>query len=181
MPYSQLLSLLPDNAKDLDLVYSAPTSAGKTLVAELLAAHNALTTGRRVFYLFPYVSTAREKLHALKVCKPLTRLLTYFFQRLWRKWRMVVQGFMGGSSSSVHGWRAAVCTMEKANSLINSFIEAGSISEIGAWFRRLVSQTVHSELGAVVIDEAHMLFDMERGPVLENTITKLLYLVRHCG
>lgn len=50
-----------------NLVYSAPTSAGKTLVAELLAAHNAIKTNRKVFFLFPYVSTAREKLHSLKV------------------------------------------------------------------------------------------------------------------
>lgn len=50
-----------------NLVYSAPTSAGKTLVAELLAIYNLVNTQRRVIFVFPYISTAREKFATLQV------------------------------------------------------------------------------------------------------------------
>ncbi|CAK5055159.1 unnamed protein product [Meloidogyne enterolobii] len=39
-----------------NLIYSAPTSAGKTLIAEVLAACNCLETGRRTIFVLPYIS-----------------------------------------------------------------------------------------------------------------------------
>lgn len=50
-----------------NLVYTAPTSAGKTLVAEVIAACNTLQSGRRSLFIFPYISSAREKLFDLQV------------------------------------------------------------------------------------------------------------------
>lgn len=50
-----------------NLVYSAPTSAGKTLVAELLMLKNVLSTRRKAILIFPYVSLAKEKLKHLQV------------------------------------------------------------------------------------------------------------------
>jgi hypothetical protein len=73
-----------------------------------------------------------------------------------------VTGFFGGSRTTAT-WAdtdIAVCTIEKANSLINSAIEECSIGD----------------LGVVVLDELHMLDDEHRGYLLELMVTKLLLL-----
>ena len=56
------------NLKDgKNLIYSAPTSAGKTLVAELLMLKSVFDTKRKAIMIFPFVSLAKEKLKSLQV------------------------------------------------------------------------------------------------------------------
>ena len=141
---------LPGILSGGNLVYSAPTSAGKTLIAELLALKCVLESQKKVIIILPFVSVAQEK----------TNYLTQVFESVGVK----VGGFMGGHSPA-GGFAAtdiAICTIEKANSLVNRLLEENSTQQ----------------LGTVVVDELHMIGDSHRGYLLELLLTKLMYVSR---
>ncbi|XP_053273755.1 DNA polymerase theta [Pleuronectes platessa] len=131
-----------------NLVYSAPTSAGKTLVSELLMLKRILETKRKALFILPFVSVAKEKMH--------------YLQSVFEEAGVRVEGYMG-STSAAGGFKAldvAVCTIERANSLINKLIEEDSMGL----------------LGMVVVDELHMVGDSGRGYLLELLLTKIRYI-----
>ncbi|XP_060747500.1 DNA polymerase theta isoform X2 [Tachysurus vachellii] len=131
-----------------NLVYSAPTSAGKTLVSELLILKRVLETRRKAIFILPFVSVAREKM--------------FYLQNVFQEAGVRVEGYMG-STSAAGGFSAldvAVCTIEKANGLIN----------------RLIEEDRMDLLGIVVVDELHMLGDSGRGYLLELLLTKIQYI-----
>ena len=131
-----------------NLIYSAPTSAGKTLVAELLSLKCVLERRKKVILILPFVSIAQEK--------------TVYFKDIFVPVGVKVGGFMGNQSAP-GGFIAvdiAVCTIERANSMVNHLLEEG----------------LSDQLGAVVVDEMHMIGDHHRGYLLELLLTKLLYV-----
>lgn len=76
---------------------------------------------------------------------------------------MRVEGYMG-SHAPPGGFVSvdiAVCTIEKANSLLNRLLEEN---------KALCS------LGIVVVDEMHMIGDPHRGYLLELFLTKIRYI-----
>ncbi|ELT96621.1 hypothetical protein CAPTEDRAFT_226809 [Capitella teleta] len=131
-----------------NLVYSAPTSAGKTMVAELLMLKRFLRTKRKAIFILPFVSVVREKVH--------------YLQDMFQDAGVRVDGFMGGQNPAggLKMVDIAVCTIEKANSLIN----------------RLMEEREMAQLGCLVVDELHMVGDAQRGYLLELLLTKVRFL-----
>uniref|UniRef100_A0A8B9ZAJ1 DNA polymerase theta n=1 Tax=Anas platyrhynchos TaxID=8839 RepID=A0A8B9ZAJ1_ANAPL len=131
-----------------NLVYSAPTSAGKTLVAELLILKRVLETRKKALFILPFVSVAKEK--------------KCYLQALFQEVDVKVEGYMGSISpvGRFSSLDVAVCTIEKANGLIN----------------RLIEENQMDSLGVVVVDELHMLGDSHRGYLLELLLTKVRYV-----
>ena len=132
-----------------------PTSAGKTLVAEILMLREILVHNRAVMLVLPYVSLVQEKVRGLV---PLSL-----------KFGFTVEEYAGGRGSfppPVRRRRQSlyVATIEKASSLLNAFIDpslhGGRKRSIG-------------EIGLVIMDEVHMLGDGERGALLEGSLIKL--------
>ncbi|KAJ5187796.1 hypothetical protein N7449_010790 [Penicillium cf. viridicatum] len=154
------------------LVYTAPTGGGKSLVADVLLLKRIIENpGRKALLVLPYVALVQEKLKWMRrMVQDVERNVPddedddKFPRRRWKKLHknIRVTGFFGGSRTTAT-WAdtdIAVCTIEKANSLINSAIEECSIGD----------------LGVVVLDELHMLDDEHRGYLLELMVTKLLLL-----
>jgi replicative superfamily II helicase len=58
------------------------------------------------------------------------------------------------------GNQICVCTIEKANAVVNALIEDNRLEEVGC----------------VVVDEIHMISDSERGYLLELLLTKVHFV-----
>ncbi|KAF1858617.1 hypothetical protein Lal_00044650 [Lupinus albus] len=130
-----------------NLVYCASTSAGKSFVAEILMLRRVITTGKMALLVLPYVSICAEKAeHLERLLEPLGKHVRSYY------------GNQGGGTLP-KDTSVAVCTIEKANSLINRLLEEGRLSE----------------MGIIVIDELHMVGDRSRGYLLELMLTKLRY------
>ncbi|GMH42021.1 hypothetical protein BSKO_09940 [Bryopsis sp. KO-2023] len=149
-----------------NLLFCAPTSGGKSLVAEVLLINRLMApcqTPRqrrslpvappRCLFVLPFVSIVIEKSGHLKnILNPVG---------------LQVQGYFGDDRTAVlkpQGESVAVCTMEKANVAVNKLMEEGRLGEISC----------------VIVDEAHMLGDERRGSALELMLTKILYSVTNC-
>ncbi|OAA39289.1 DNA-directed DNA polymerase theta [Beauveria brongniartii RCEF 3172] len=153
-----------------NLVYCAPTGGGKSLVADLLMLKRILHSREsKALLVLPYVALVQEKVRWLR---QLVEGLKYppvaekdphapFSSRPAQDGLRVV-GFFGGGKvrATWNDFEIGVCTLEKANMLINSAIEDCSVTK----------------LQAVVLDELHMVDDEHRGYTLELIATKLLSL-----
>uniref|UniRef100_A0A1A9W5U6 DNA polymerase theta n=1 Tax=Glossina brevipalpis TaxID=37001 RepID=A0A1A9W5U6_9MUSC len=136
-----------------NLVYSAPTSAGKTLISEILLLKTVLERNRKALMILPFISVVREKM--------------FYLQDLFTAAGYRVEGFFGGYTppggfESIH---VAICTIEKANSIVNRLMEQGKLDEIGT----------------VIVDEIHLISDPGRGYILELLLAKILYMSRKYG
>ena len=157
-----------------NLVYTAPTGGGKSLVADVLMLKRVIEdSAKKAILVLPYVALVQEKLKWLrKIVDGVEKTITCGSQTssqlpVWRKPHnssVRVVGFFGGSKSRA-SWSdtdVAICTIEKANALVNTAIEDCSIND----------------LGVVVLDELHMINDDHRGYLMELMASKLLSLER---
>ncbi|KAI1345158.1 P-loop containing nucleoside triphosphate hydrolase protein [Xylariaceae sp. FL0016] len=154
-----------------NLVYSAPTGGGKSLVADILMLKRVLEDrNAKALLVLPYVALVQEKVRWLRNVvqdlkrKPLDTPVNS--NRLWAKRpdedNIRVVGFFGGGKirATWADFDIGVCTFEKANMLVNTAIDECTISG----------------LRAVVLDELHMVNDDHRGYLMELIATKLMSL-----
>ena len=136
-----------------NLVYCAPTSGGKTLVAELALLKQSTNSRRKTIFILPFVSLIVEKEKHLK------KILRDYNANLSRQDHIRVKGYYGEKSKFHFKEQILLCTIEKANIILNRLIEADMKSG------RLSNKS--SSIGCVVIDEMHMMGDSFRGYLLE--------------
>lgn len=66
-----------------NLVYCAPTSGGKSLVAEVIMLRRLLTTGRPALLVLPYISLCNQKAaHLQKLLEPMGRVVKSLYGSL---------------------------------------------------------------------------------------------------
>lgn len=117
-------------------------------MAEVVILRRLLTTGRPALLVLPFISLCAEKsAHLRRILGPLGREVRDFFGP-------VTSAAPLGAATGV-----VVCTIEKANILVNRLLEDSTVGI----------------LSCVVIDELHMVGDEERGYQLELLLTKLRY------
>lgn len=124
---------------------------------------------KKAILVLPYVALVQEKMRWLRsvvdgVSKAVDDLSRGPPDPTWRRPNtdIRVHGFFGGSRGTMHfsDCDIAVCTIEKANSIVNSAIEEGKSGDVGV----------------VVLDELHMVNDEHRGYLMELLATKLMSL-----
>uniref|UniRef100_A0A1B6C9I7 Helicase POLQ-like n=2 Tax=Clastoptera arizonana TaxID=38151 RepID=A0A1B6C9I7_9HEMI len=140
---------LPAIKSRKNLVYSLPTSGGKTLVAEILILQELLSRKKDVLFVLPYVSIAQEKVRALS---PFAVDL-----------RFLVEEYAGNRGNyppkkRKHANTVYIATIEKGLGLVHSLLEKGRLNEVGL----------------AVIDELHLIGEAGRGANLESLLSKLL-------
>lgn len=119
--------------------------------------------GKKAILVLPYVALVQEKLKWLRaLVADVKRNVVEEQNNGYRRPDPTIQvmGFLGGIRAKItwSDFDIAVCTIEKANALVNSAIEDGKIDQ----------------LSILVLDELHMLDDEGRGYIMELMATKLL-------
>lgn len=94
-------------------------------------------------------------------------MYSFFQQDLLSSSGYRVEGFFGGYNppGGFDSINLAICTIEKANSIIN----------------RLMEQCKLDEIGVIVVDEIHLVSDPGRGYILELLLAKVLYMSEKFG
>lgn len=131
-----------------NLVLAVPTSAGKTLVAEICMMKAILEGRGKALYLVPLRSLAREKYSDFKK-----------YDSLGIRTAMSV-GDYDSPGVRLREADIIVLTTERADSLVRHKVE---------WL---------NEIGVIVVDEIHLVNDPKRGPTLEMVLAKLLKTIR---
>ncbi|MDP6379292.1 MAG: DEAD/DEAH box helicase [Candidatus Thalassarchaeaceae archaeon] len=143
---------LPIALAGKNLLLTAPTASGKTLVAQLAIAKKLLETepGSRAIYIVPLKALASEKVGEMK------ELATPFGLKVG-----IGIGDRNNENRGLDDADIMVCTSEKFDSLLRNkpkFLEKVSI---------------------VIADEVHLVNDVGRGPTLEVNLARIMLEIPH--
>lgn len=130
--------------KGKNLVVSAPTASGKTLIAELAIIKKVMEQKVKALYLTPLRALAYEKWLEFRKYEERGLLKT-----------AVTTGDYDSDDRWLGNYDVIVCTNEKIDSLIR---------HKAPWL---------SDVGIIVSDEVHLISDPERGSTLEAVLARL--------
>jgi len=127
--------------KQKNLLVCTPTASGKTLIAEFAFLNHILNGGGKAVYIVPLKALATEK-----------------FKDFKRKYSSLLRvgisiGDLDSSDPYLANYDLIITTSEKLDSLIRHKAD---------WIK---------DVSLIIIDEIHLLNDVERGPTLEVVIT----------
>lgn len=138
-----------------NVVLTAPTSAGKSLIGDVAMLMHVERTGKPALLVLPYVSLCIEKSAKLRA----------LFGRLDLKVCEMYGAKYGRLSDDETG--VVVCTIERANLLINQMFE-NAMNQADPADQHI------NRFSCVVVDELDMVAAAGRGSQLEILLTKLL-------
>ncbi|EAY22634.1 Type III restriction enzyme, res subunit family protein [Trichomonas vaginalis G3] len=142
--WQRVLFSRPEWRQNKNIVVKVPTAGGKTVAAEVAIAQQLeADITSKILYCVPFVSLAAEK-------------YTQFSQRFPKYQVKAFYQNVGGSEFQVGS--IAVCTFERAHSLINAAIRSDYLDSFKL----------------IIIDEIHMISYEGRGSNVEAIIAKLL-------
>lgn len=135
--------------KGKSLLVCTPTASGKTLIAEIAALNNIINNKGKAIYIVPLKALANEKYKEFK-----------------RKYSHLTRialsiGDIDSSDPYLSDFDFIITTSEKFDSLIRHH---------APWLNYVKT---------VIIDEIHLMTDVERGPTLEILITILRQLLKN--
>ena len=133
-------------SKDENVLVTAKTGSGKTLVGEFQIYHS-LAKGKRVFYTTPIKSLSNQKFHDLKKMFPSV-------------------GIMTGDIKFMPHADIVIMTTEILRNLL--FKQGTKTEHVG-----ITADLSLDNLDAVVFDEVHYINDRDRGKVWEECLTLL--------
>ncbi|MDL5352438.1 DEAD/DEAH box helicase [Microbacterium sp. zg-YB36] len=123
----------------------APTSSGKTLIGEVAALRSIVSDGKPAVWLLPARALAAE------------------VAQIARRW-------------STHGIRTVELTGEtnmSSDAVRQAQLWVATTEKFEALYRRASLKDVIGRIGAVIIDEVHLVGDPARGATLESLIARL--------
>ena len=141
------------------VIYSAPTSGGKSLVADITLLRRLINSGKRALIVCPFVSICRERAN--------------FLRRVVSACGLVVEEFHGPVGKPWHpGVDIAVCTVQKALSIFHRIVAFEHEEEEDG--RRKNNNHFFADLiGTIVVDEFHLVTDNSN---MESFVSRLSLL-----
>lgn len=131
-----------------NLLICTPTASGKTLIAELAFTKAIIEKKAKAIYIVPLIALANEKFNEFK-------------KRYNDLFKIAISiGDFDSADPYLIDYNLIICTSEKLDSLIRHQAQ---------WLRFV---------NLVIIDEIHLLNDIERGPTLEIIITLLKQMIK---
>jgi len=131
-----------------NLIVCAPTASGKTLIAEMAMLNQILSKGGKAIYTVPLKALATEKFNDFRER----------YESLGVRVALSI-GDLDGTDNYLSSYDIIICSNEKLDSLIRHHAD---------WL---------PDVSIVVIDEIHLLNEVNRGPTLEVLITMLRELL----
>jgi replicative superfamily II helicase len=128
-------------------IVATNTGTGKTALAQLRIV-DALKKGQKVIYISPYKAIAEEKRQDFE-----------YYSRYGWSCTSSSNPDETKDSTDYSKFNLISMTYEKFDSVLNNY------RFVNGWLKRV---------GLLVVDEAHMISDVERGPTLESSITKVI-------